>query len=81
MFDAAMSVIPGNKVMAARKSGALLPAGVVADEEGRPIMVPTPAPDEIRLLPLGSSPEMGSYKGYGLAMIIETIIVYVQGIP
>lgn len=79
VFDAAMSVIPGNKVVAARRTGSLLPGGVVADEEGRPITEPTPAPDSIRLLPLGSTPQLGSHKGYGLAMVVEVLAGILSG--
>jgi LDH2 family malate/lactate/ureidoglycolate dehydrogenase len=45
----------------------------VADEAGLPVRDPAPAPDTIRLLPLGSFPETGSHKGYGLAAVVEIL--------
>jgi L-2-hydroxycarboxylate dehydrogenase (NAD+) len=73
VFDAAMTAVPGNKVVSARRRGDRLPGGLVADEAGLPVRDSAPAPDTIRLLPLGSFPETGSYKGYGLAAVVEIL--------
>lgn len=75
VFDAAMSVIPANKITSAHRIGEDLPGGVVADEEGVPLLqASTPvAGAAIRLLPLGSSYEGGSHKGYGLACVTEIL--------
>lgn len=73
VFDAATSVIPGNKLTLAARLGQDLPPGVVAEPDGTPILTPTaPTPDvRERLLPLGSSYATGSHKGYGLACVTE----------
>ncbi|MFC1900971.1 Ldh family oxidoreductase [Chloroflexota bacterium] len=80
VFDAATTVVAGNKLGLARRMGAILPPGWVADGDGLPIMEETmpPAPGyenpgQSGLLPLGSTREMGSHKGYGLAGIVEIL--------
>lgn len=73
VFDAATSVVPANKLASAARLGQDIPAGLVADADGTPILEPTPPTPETRerLLPLGSSYETGSHKGYGLACVTE----------
>lgn len=80
VFDAATSVVATNKLGLARRLGIKLPPGWVADTNGTPIMeeVTPPVPGyeeqgQSRLLPLGSTREMGSHKGYGLACIVEIL--------
>jgi LDH2 family malate/lactate/ureidoglycolate dehydrogenase len=80
VFDAATSTVAGNKLGLARRLGNNLMGGWVADSDGVPIMdeVPPPVPGyEGRassfLLPVGSTREMGSHKGYGLACIVDIL--------
>ena len=80
VFDAAMSIVPANKLVLARRLGVQLLPGWVADEEGAPIMhevdAPPLGPDGIPLasiLPLGSTPDLGSHKGYGLMAIVDIL--------
>jgi LDH2 family malate/lactate/ureidoglycolate dehydrogenase len=74
VFDAATTVVAGNKISTFSRLGKLLPGGLLPDAEGRPILEPRPAPDDYsRLLPLGSTPETGAHKGYGLACIVEVL--------
>ena len=79
VFDAAMTVSSGNRIVSARRAEDLVPGGVIADEAGRPVMDPSPAPESIRLLPLGGAPETGSHKGYGLAMVVEVLAGILSG--
>jgi LDH2 family malate/lactate/ureidoglycolate dehydrogenase len=74
VFDAATTVVAGNKIANAQRMGAVLPPGLLADSDGVPVMdaVPVP-PDEVQLLPLGSTPDAGSHKGYGLACVVEVL--------
>jgi LDH2 family malate/lactate/ureidoglycolate dehydrogenase len=52
----------------------VLPPGLIADADGVPIMDAIPVPNgPIRLLPLGSTYEAGSHKGYGLACVVEVL--------
>lgn len=76
VFDAAMSAIAGNRVTLAHRLGVQLPPGVVADEDGTPVMAPSQAAAgyaDVKLLPLGSTRETGSHKGYGLAVVVEVL--------
>ena len=80
VYDAATTVVAGNKLGLARRLGAKLPPGWIADAQGTPIMEeampPMPGyegPAQSRLLPLGSTREMGSHKGYGLASVVEIL--------
>ncbi len=81
LFDAATTTIAGNKVQLAKRVGAKLHPGWIADENGVPIMKEVDPPDRGRLflLPLGSTREMGSHKGYGLAMMVETLCTILSG--
>lgn len=76
VYDAATSVITSNEVRTSHRLGRELPAGTVADETGTPLPEPRVAPptsDHTFLLPLGSSYETGSHKGYGLAATVEVL--------
>lgn len=80
VYDAATTVVAGNKLGLARRLGVKLPPGWIAGADGNPIMEevepPVPGVDGLvqnRLLPLGSTREMGSHKGYGLAGVVEIL--------
>ncbi|MEE8418601.1 MAG: Ldh family oxidoreductase, partial [Dehalococcoidales bacterium] len=80
VYDAATTVVAGNKLGLARRLGIELPPGWIADAGGNPIMEnvapPVPGIDGLvqnSLLPLGSTREMGSHKGYGLAGVVEIL--------
>jgi LDH2 family malate/lactate/ureidoglycolate dehydrogenase len=40
IFDASMSSVAGNKITLAKRLDSVLPPGLIADEEGTPIMTP-----------------------------------------
>ena len=73
VYDAATTVVANNKIALARRLGVKLLPGWIADADGTPIMeeVDPPAPGIDRILPLGSTREMGSHKGYGLAGVVD----------
>ena len=80
VFDAAMSAVAGNKLGLARRLDNDLLPGWVADADGVPIMeeVPPPLPGQAgratsAMLPLGSTRELGSHKGYGLAGVVDIL--------
>ena len=78
VYDAATTVVAGNKLALARRLGVKLPPGWIADANGTPIMEETLLSGEewrgqAHLLPLGSTREMGSQKGYGLACVVEIL--------
>ena len=73
VFDAATSSVAGNKIGIARRLGAKLEPGWLVDADGTPIMEEIDAPDNYTLLPLGSTRELGSHKGYGLSCIVDIL--------
>ncbi len=73
VFDAATSTVAGNKIGIARRLGSKLEPGWLADADGNPIMEEVETPDAYTLLPLGSTRELGSHKGYGLSCIVDIL--------
>ncbi len=75
VFDAATTVVAANKLTLARRLGARLPPGWVGAADGTPIMeeIEPPDPGSVLFLPLGSTREMGSHKGYGLACVVDIL--------
>ena len=75
-----MCTVAANKVKLAQRVGAKLMPGWVTRADGSPAMeeVDPPREDSMRdsgmsLLPLGSTRELGSHKGYGLTAIVEIL--------
>jgi L-2-hydroxycarboxylate dehydrogenase (NAD+) len=79
VFDMATSIVPVNKLHNAHRMGSMLPPGHIADAEGTPIMESVLAPETFNLLPLGSTREQGSHKGYGLASAVEVLCSIMSG--
>ncbi len=75
LFDAATCSIANNKVRLAARMGTTLYPGWVTDKAGNPIMEESPPLErgQFFLLPLGATREMGSHKGYGLALMVEIL--------
>jgi len=78
MFDAAMTSIAGNKIGLANRMGHPLDAGWVANEDGTPNMAGGAASgfaaNSLRMqLPLGSTRELGSHKGYSLGVMVDIL--------
>jgi LDH2 family malate/lactate/ureidoglycolate dehydrogenase len=68
----ATSVMTFNKIRQLKDEGLRAPAGVGADREG----IETVEPSEIAmLLPIGS------YKGYGISMVVEILCSLLTGMP
>ena len=76
VLDMATSITPYNRVMLHDEIGLDAPLGWGLDDEGRP----TTDPSRLhQLLPLGGTREMGSHKGYGLAMVVEILSSVLSG--
>lgn len=73
IFDAAMSSVAGNKIRLAQRLGVPVLPGWIAEKDGTPIMEERPIPQEWMMLPLGGTREIGSHKGYSLAVMIEIL--------
>lgn len=79
VFDACMSGVAGNKVRIAQRLGrGVLPAWIAA-ADGTPIMQEDDIPEGFMHLPLGGTREIGSHKGFGLAVMIEVLTSVLSG--
>lgn len=86
LYDAATSAIAGNKIGLARRVGANVAPGWIAEPDGTPIMDERPTPQgemyglgAYNLLPLGGTREQGSHKGFGLGMMVEVLTTMLAG--
>jgi len=80
VLDMATSVVAGGKLEIARREGASIPEGWAIDKEGKPITDPTKrVRGEGGLLPLGGTPTLGSYKGFGLGVLVEILCGVLSG--
>lgn len=75
VFDMATSTAAGNKIRLFQLTGDPVPEGWVVDGEGATVTDPEVAAGIVYgnrpggLTPLGSTPQMGAFKGYGLALL------------
>jgi LDH2 family malate/lactate/ureidoglycolate dehydrogenase len=86
IFDAATSTIAGNKIGLARRVGANVAPGWIAEPDGNPIMEERPVPQgelyglgAYNLLPLGGTREQGSHKCFGLGLMVEILTTMLAG--
>jgi L-2-hydroxycarboxylate dehydrogenase (NAD+) len=79
IFDASMSSVAGNKITLAKRLGVNVLPGWIAESDGSPIMEEQPIPDDYMILPLGGTREIGSHKGYSLAVMIEILSGVLSG--
>ncbi len=73
VFDASMSSVAGNKIRLARRLGAEVLPGWIAEADGTPIMEERAVPDDFLMLPVGGTREIGSHKGYSLAVMVDVL--------
>jgi LDH2 family malate/lactate/ureidoglycolate dehydrogenase len=81
LFDVATTQVANNKIGLARRIGANIEPGWVADLDGEPILEEVAPPDtgDYYLLHIGGTRENGSHKGYGLALMNEIICNELSG--
>ncbi len=78
VLDMATSVVAGARVTLQAQKGQSIPPGWGLDPEGRPT-TDAAAAERGALLPLGSMLELGSYKGFALGLIVETLCNLLPG--
>ncbi|MFC1899058.1 Ldh family oxidoreductase [Chloroflexota bacterium] len=77
VLDMATSVVAGGKLEIARRNKASIPEGWAVDMEGNPVTDPDKATGGI--LPLGGTPKMGSFKGFGLTVFVDILCSVLSG--
>ena len=73
VLDMATTTAAAGKLEVAARWGRSIPQGWALDENAEPTDDPKAAQKARRLLPLGGTPEGSSYKGYGLAVLVEIL--------
>jgi LDH2 family malate/lactate/ureidoglycolate dehydrogenase len=79
ILDMATSVGAAGKAELALRAGKTMPEGWLVDSDGRPTTDPQTLWQGGSLLPLGSTPELASYKGYGLAVVVDVLCGVLSG--
>lgn len=79
LFDASMSSVSSNKIKLLRRLDRKVFPSWIADMEGQPINRATNVPTNYMMLPLGSTREIGSHKGFSLAVMIEVLCSLLAG--
>ncbi len=79
VFDASMSSVAGNKIRLAKRLGVPVAGGWIAQMDGTPIMEEAPVPEQFLMLPAGATREIGSHKGYSLAMMVDILAGFLAG--
>jgi LDH2 family malate/lactate/ureidoglycolate dehydrogenase len=79
ILDMATSVGAAGKVEIAQRVGKPIADGWLVDPDGRPTVDPATLWNGGALLPLGSKPELASYKGFGLAVMVDVLCGVLSG--
>lgn len=79
LFDMATSTAAIGKLKIANMAGTTVPPGWALNPAGEPLTDPAEALKHRRLTPLGGNRDLGSHKGYGLAMMVEILTVALGG--
>ena len=79
IFDASMSSVAANKIQLLRRVDGNVAPGWISDAEGAPVMEESPVLEGFMMLPLGGTREIGSHKGFGLAMLVEILCGVLTG--
>jgi LDH2 family malate/lactate/ureidoglycolate dehydrogenase len=79
VLDGSTSAVAGGKLEIAARRGASIPEGWALDETGAPTTDPTVLARGGGLLPLGGSPAMGAYKGFGLGIFADVMSGVLSG--
>jgi LDH2 family malate/lactate/ureidoglycolate dehydrogenase len=73
VLDMATSTVAVGKLRIAKRKGARIPVGWAVDAQGLPTTDPEVGLASRRLTPLGGTRELGSHKGYGLAVLVDIL--------
>jgi LDH2 family malate/lactate/ureidoglycolate dehydrogenase len=80
LLDMATTTVAAGRIRNKANEGLACPPGWVLDKEGRPSTDPMEARDKGGFLTsLGGAPETSSYKGYGLAVMVNILTACLSG--
>jgi LDH2 family malate/lactate/ureidoglycolate dehydrogenase len=79
VLDISTSVASKGRIEEAGKNRESIPDGWALDSSGEPTTDPATALEALRFLPLGSRPETGSHKGFGLGLTIDILCGVLSG--
>jgi LDH2 family malate/lactate/ureidoglycolate dehydrogenase len=79
VVDISTSVVSKGRIEEAKKNREKIPEGWALDSSGEPTTDPDAALRALRLLPLGSRPETGSHKGFGLGLTVDILCGVLSG--
>ena len=79
ILDMATSVVAAGKVEIAQRLGKPIPEGWLVDAEGVPTVDGSTLWTGGAILPVGSTPELASHKGYGLAVMVDVLCGVLSG--
>ncbi|MGZ3946287.1 MAG: Ldh family oxidoreductase [Mucilaginibacter sp.] len=79
IVDMATSAAANGKLEIAQRSGKQVPEGWIQDKEGKSVTDPHALKAGGALLPLGSDPEHGSHKGFGLSATVDILSAVLSG--
>ncbi len=77
VLDMATGVVAGGKLELARRNETSIPEGWAVDMDGNPVTDPAKVTGGI--LPLGGTPQMGSFKGFGLTVLVDILCSTLSG--
>jgi LDH2 family malate/lactate/ureidoglycolate dehydrogenase len=80
LLDMATSTVSLGKLVQRWRSGRPIPRGWALNGRGRAVTNGRVAARHRRLAPLGGQPETASYKGYGLALVVEILSSILPGL-
>jgi LDH2 family malate/lactate/ureidoglycolate dehydrogenase len=78
VLDMATTAAAGTKLVVARREGRPIPWGWAVDERGE-VTTDAEAAGRGGLLPLGSTPEAGAHKGFGLGLVVDILSGLLSG--
>lgn len=79
VLDMATSIVPLGKITLYQRAGLQIPSGWGINSAGEVTNDPLEVKYGGALLPLGGTPEMRGYKGYGLALLVEILSAVLAG--
>lgn len=79
VYDASTAVVAHGKLRLAHEQGIEVSGGLFGDVSGSPVLEPSIPPADLTMLPLGSTSETSSHKGYGLGAMVEVMCSVLSG--